>query len=60
MRLFISNLNRFTTISQLRALFIPFGLVKSARFSINSKNGHSEGTALMEMELAQDGLLLKH
>jgi RNA recognition motif-containing protein len=50
MRLFISNLNRFTTISQIVKLLVPFGLVKSAHLSINNPNGCSEGTALVEME----------
>jgi RNA recognition motif-containing protein len=49
MRLFISNLNRFTTTSQIVSLLLPFGLVKSAHLA-NSQNGYSEGTALVEME----------
>jgi RNA recognition motif-containing protein len=59
MHLFISNLNSFTTTSQLVALFIPFGLVKSARLSVNTKNGYSEGTALIEMELNAGPSVLK-
>lgn len=51
MRLFISNLNRFTTTSQIVALLLPFGLVKSAKLIINTKNGCSERAALVEMEL---------
>jgi len=50
MRLFISNLNRFTTTSQIVALLVPFGLVKSAQLIINAKSGYSEGTAMVEME----------
>ncbi|MFL5744259.1 MAG: RNA-binding protein [Niastella sp.] len=49
MRLFISNLNRLTTTSQIIALLLPYGLVKSARLII-AKNSYSEGTALVEME----------
>ncbi|WP_205512820.1 RNA recognition motif domain-containing protein [Longitalea arenae] len=50
MRLFISNLNKFTTTSQIVALLLPFGLVKSAQLVINTKNGFSEGRAIVEME----------
>ena len=59
MHLFISNLNRFTTTSQLVALFIPFGVVKSARLSVNTRNGYSEGTALIEMELSAGQSVVK-
>lgn len=51
MRLFISNLNRFTTTSHIVTLLLPFGLVKSAHVNTNTNNGYSEGTALVEMEL---------
>jgi RNA recognition motif-containing protein len=51
MRLFISNLNRFTTAAHIVALLLPFGLVKSAKLINNNKLGYSEGTALVEMEL---------
>ena len=50
MRLFISNMNRFTTMSQVVALLLPFGIVKSAHLIISSKNGCSSGSALVEME----------
>jgi RNA recognition motif-containing protein len=50
MRLLISNLNRFTTASHLVNLFLPFGLVSSARIVMNAQNGFSEGMALVEME----------
>jgi RNA recognition motif-containing protein len=50
MRLFISNLNRFTTTSQIITLLLPFGLVKSATLNTNTQNGYSAGTALVEME----------
>lgn len=50
MRLFISNMNRFTTMSQVVALLLPFGIVKSARLIINAKSGCSSGSALVEME----------
>ncbi|AEV99508.1 hypothetical protein A4D02_27080 [Niastella koreensis] len=50
MRLFISNLNRFTTTSQVVALLIPFGFVKSAKLNMSILNGYSEGTAMIEME----------
>lgn len=51
MRLFISNLNRFTTMAQIVSLLLPFGLVKSAQLIIKNKNGCSTGEALVEMEL---------
>jgi RNA recognition motif-containing protein len=51
MRLFISNLNRFTTATHIVALLLPFGLVKSAKLINSNKFGYSEGTALVEMEL---------
>jgi RNA recognition motif-containing protein len=50
MRLFISDLNRFTTAAHIVALLLPFGLVKSAILVNNNKNGYSEGTALVEMD----------
>ncbi|MBO9202060.1 MULTISPECIES: RNA recognition motif domain-containing protein [Niastella] len=50
MRLLISNLNRFTTASQLVNLLHPFGLVSEARIVINAQNGYSEGMALVEIE----------
>lgn len=50
MRLFISNLNKFTTATHIVALLLPFGLVKSAKLINNNKSGYSEGTALVEME----------
>ena len=50
MRLFISSLNSFTTTSQIVALLLPFGLVKSVQLMTNTKNSYSEGTALVEME----------
>ena len=50
MRLFISNMNRFTTMSQVVALLLPFGIVKSAYLIINAKSGCSSGSALVEME----------
>jgi RNA recognition motif-containing protein len=50
MRLVISNLNRLTTISQVVALLLPFGLVTSGRIVMNSKNGFSEGTALVDID----------
>jgi len=49
MRLFISNLSRFTTLPQIVSLLQPFGFIKSANF-INAKNGYSQGSALVEME----------
>lgn len=49
MRILISNLNRFTTASQLINLLIPFGLVSSAKI-MNARNGYSEGMALVEMD----------
>ena len=52
MHLLISNLNRFTTTSQVVALLVPFGLVTSARLFSNIQNGISDGTALVEMEFA--------
>jgi RNA recognition motif-containing protein len=51
MRLFISNLNRFTTTTQIVALLIPFGLVKSARLITNTNSGYSNGTAFVEMDI---------
>ena len=50
MRLFISNLNRFTTATHIVALLLPFGLVKSAKLINNNKFGYSEGTAMVEMD----------
>ncbi|OQP56836.1 hypothetical protein A3860_09640 [Niastella vici] len=50
MRLLISNLNRFTTTSQVVALLGPFGLVSSAVIMMNVKSGYSEGIAVVEME----------
>lgn len=50
MRILITNLNRFTTSSQVIALLIPFGLVTSARIVMNARSGYSEGVALVEME----------
>lgn len=50
MRILISNLNRFTTASQLIKQLLPFGLVSSARIEKNAKSGYSEGVALVEME----------
>lgn len=50
MRILISNLNRFTTASQLINLLIPFGLVSSAKIMMNARNGYSEGMALVEMD----------
>lgn len=52
MRLFISNMNRFTTMSQVVALLLPFGLVKTAHLIINAKNGCSSGSAFVEMEFS--------
>lgn len=51
MRLFISNLNRFTTTSQIVALLLPFGLVKSAKLITNTNSGYSDGTAFVEMDI---------
>lgn len=50
MRILISNLNRFTTTSQIINLLLPFGLVSSARIEKNAKSGYSEGVAFVEME----------
>lgn len=50
MRILISNLNRFTTASQLINLLLPFGLVSSAKIVMNARSGYSEGVALVEME----------
>lgn len=50
MRLFISNMNRFTTMSQVAALLLPFGIVKSVQLIINAKNGCSSGSAFVDME----------
>ena len=50
MRLFISNLNRFTTLPQIVSLLLPFGFIKSAHFIFNAKNGNSQGSAFVEME----------
>lgn len=50
MHLMISNLNRLTTISQIVALLLPFGLVTAGRIVMNSKNGCSEGAALVEID----------
>ena len=58
MRLFISNLNRFTTTSQIVTLLLPYGLVKSAKLIKNIKNGCSEGAALVEMEFTAGQLAI--
>lgn len=50
MHLLISNLNRFTTTSQIVALFVPFGLVTSAHLISNAQYGISSGSAMVEME----------
>ena len=50
MRLLISNLNRFTTTTQVLALLGPFGLITSVVIMMNVKSGYSEGMALVEME----------
>ena len=50
MHLLISNLNRLTTSSHVIALLLPFGLVTSARINMNTRNGYSAGTALVEIE----------
>lgn len=52
MRLLISNLNRFTTTSQVVALLLPFGLVSSARIVMDTQSGYSEGIALVDMGYA--------
>lgn len=50
MRIFISNLNSFTTVSQLKTLFIPFGLVLSIKLMIHGETGYSQSAAYIEME----------
>jgi len=59
MRLFISNLNRFTTTSQVVALLLPFGLVKSAKLITNTNSGYSNGTALVEMDVNPSQSVIK-
>lgn len=50
MRLLISNLNKHTTVSHLVSLLLPFGLVSSAKLTVNNENGRSNGIALVEIE----------
>ena len=50
MRILISNLNSHTTTSHLASLFLPFGMVSSARILTNRKSGSSKGEAIIEME----------
>ena len=59
MHLLISNLNRFTTTPQVVSLFVPFGMVTSARLFPKVQNGISAGTAVVEMEFAAGNSAIK-
>jgi RNA recognition motif-containing protein len=52
MHLLISNMNKFTTMPQVIALFIPFGVITSAHLVCNDQNGISSGEALVEIEFS--------
>jgi RNA recognition motif-containing protein len=49
MTILISNLNSMTTTGHLMSLFVPFGIVLSARIIKQAETGRSLGVGYIEM-----------
>ncbi len=64
-KLYVGNLNRATTISELETAFAVFGEVRSAEIIVDRMSGESKGFAFVEMATDQqakaaiDGMNLK-
>ena len=49
MRIYVGNLDYGMTSEELRALFEPFGTVRSAEVQVKTRTGQSRGFGLVEM-----------
>lgn len=55
MNMYVSNLSFHTTDETLKALFVPFGNVTSAKVITDRESGQSRGFGFVEMDVVAEG-----
>ena len=55
MNMYVSNLSFHTDSDALKALFVPFGNVTSAKVITDRESGQSRGFGFVEMDVADEG-----
>ena len=53
--MYVSNLSFHTDSDALKALFVPFGNVTSAKVITDRESGQSRGFGFVEMDVADEG-----